>query len=109
MARNKKKWIIIGTILLLMVTIISVMSYYASRVHWKYNDKWIIGQTKEEIIERYGEFDRDFSNTYKGYFLYRDDKSFMGLSGNGVNMYYYIIFDENDIAIKVYVGGTTGG
>jgi len=101
MERNKKRLIIIGTILLLIIMGISIISDYASRVHWKYDDKWIIGSSKEEIVNRYGEFDIDFN----AYFLYKDN----GFLGSGLDMYYYIVFDIEGRAIEVYVGRQPGG
>jgi len=108
MVKSKKKIIIISGILLLAIMFFSVLKYYENRVYWKYNDKWILGKNKEKIVERYGEFDLRDGKRY-GYFLYKDNKSFMGMSGSGDDMYYYIVFDENDIAIRIYVSGTTGG
>ena len=55
MAKNKK-WVVIGRILLFVIIGSFVVNYYTSRVYWKYDDKWIIGRHKDEIIERYGEF-----------------------------------------------------
>jgi len=103
MVKNKKKWIIIATMFLLIVIVASVVNYYSSRVYWKYDDKWIIGRTKEEIIERYGAFDEDFFR--ERYFIYKD----RGLFGGGYDTYYYIIFDEANYAIEVYIGGHPGG
>ena len=33
----------------------------------------------------------------------------MGLSGSGLDVYYYIIFDESDIVIEIFVGSQPGG
>jgi hypothetical protein len=104
MAKNKKILIIGGIVLLFIVIIVSVVNYYTSRVYWKYDDKWIMGRTKEEVMERYGEFDLIYHEEYS-YFLYKDN----GFFGSGLDIYYCIIFDDNEIAIKIYVARQPGG
>ena len=109
MAKNKRKWIIIGSILLFISIVVSVLNYYTSRVYWKYDEKWILGRHRNEIIERYGEFDMSFGTDHYGYFIYNDGKVNSQRMDTGKNMYYYVVFNIDDIAIKTYVGGHPGG
>lgn len=79
--------------------IISHSTYY------KYNDWWIVGRSKEEIRERYGEFDISCGRA-RGYYIYYDDKMIMP---DQLEHYYWIEFDENGAAKKVYDAPTPGG
>ena len=88
----------------MLVIVFAVIYYYTSRIYWKYDDKWIIGKSKEEVIEKYGEFDLLYLKGH-GYFIYKDN----GFFGSGLDMYYCIIFDESNIAIEVYVSRQPGG
>ena len=54
----------------------------------RYNDLWIIGKTKEEIQNRYGEFDENGDNL--GYRL-------------GSLDFYVIDFDERGVAQSIFV------
>lgn len=70
----------------------------------KYNDKWIIGKTSEEIIERYGEFDHVWKKPdYDG--LYRDCTVEYFLinywQATVTSQYYTIHFNNNGRADEV--------
>ena len=109
MEKNKKVLFVLGVVVFLLIVSLSVFAYYRSRVHWKYDDKWIIGKTKEEVVERYGEFGWSYNENTYGYLVYEDGKSFMGLPGSGNEQYYLIVFDDDDIATEVYVLWRPGG
>ena len=101
--KNRKKVIHIVIVLLLLSS--CVVFFLSHERCLKYNDWWIIGRSYDEIVERYGEFDYDYGvNT--GYYLGKDK---MPIMNSHQDMYYWIRFDENDIATKVFVSGAPGG
>lgn len=65
--------------------------------YFKYNEKWIIGKTTEEIIARYGEFDSgritSTNATGSSYYILVDDWA--------VKYVMYVRF-ENNIAVDIY-------
>lgn len=73
---------------------------------WYYCDMMIIGESQEEIIEEYGEFDKIFyfmdsdRISYAGYYLY--EKS-------NVPYYYMISFDDTGKAVSTAIDGGWGG
>lgn len=83
--------------------------WYSHPTHFKYNDRFIIGRSSKQIVERYGEFDKVF---------YRDDGSEIsaggyvtetakvGYLGTSWPKYYMIRFSEGK---AVSVGIETGG
>lgn len=112
-----------------MITLISVICltfciiYYKMHpTHYKYNDSWIIGKSLEEIEERYGETDIEISgtkakyiaepfytfddenDTLKGYYVRTDDI----ILPTYQKYYYWIVFDENNIAVAVFYKGVLG-
>ena len=64
----------------------------------KYNEKWIIGKTKAEIEERYGEFDLKFD---VGTYVYKVKESRRGFFGTDPEEFFAVFFDENGVAYKV--------
>jgi hypothetical protein len=105
----KRKMLI--SISLVIVLLVSFIAYVNSHPHsFKYNDKWIIGRSYDEIVKRYGEFDMG-SDTRK---LYKDDT--MWFWDKLINSYwrtnqdyYHVFFDENGIAKRISRGGPLGG
>lgn len=49
---NEKNLVLITSILLIVLTVVVIFEKYE-----KYNDEWIIGKTKEQIVEQYGDFE----------------------------------------------------
>jgi uncharacterized protein YxeA len=122
MAITKKRKLIIFIFVLLIIiiaiiTIIIYKTYYPT--FYKYNDSWIIGRSYEEIAERYGEFDLEYSVSYNkegkatgGTGAYEAETPFRRIGRQflgGQIPYYFIVFDENGIATKVYIRGYPGG
>ena len=46
-------------VIYISLIIIMVLSVVFIVKHGKYNEKWILGKTKEQVVERYGDFIRD--------------------------------------------------
>ena len=107
----KKRTIIIASIILIVATFIGVFKYYHP-THFAYNDRFIIGNTKEKIAEKYGEFNGTGTNndgeiTY-GVYMIRDNTPEWIMSYD--DSLWYEIYFENGVAVDVklregYVGG----
>ena len=77
----------------------------------KYSESDFIGKTAAQIQEQYGAFDlpgASFVSTdssYQGYgYGYLTKESQVGFLGTTPAEYYFIIFDENSIAVDCYTG-----
>lgn len=99
----KKKILLsaICTIILLVVSI-GIFRYYHP-THYKFNDRFIIGKTEEDIVERYGEFTKSRRNesgeiTY-GTYMIRDNTPEWIMSYD--NSLWYEVYFENGIAKKI--------
>lgn len=80
----------------LLLTLLIIMLYcYSHPTYYKYNDRWIIGNSITEIEKRYGKFDLHHNNEVAYYISYDN--------------YYYIEYDENGIAVNVFVAGHWAG
>ena len=103
--------IILVSVVLIVVAFICVFKYYHP-THFAYNDRFIIGNTQEKIIEKYGEFYGTSTNddgeiTY-GVYMIRDNTPEL-IMGYDDSLRYEVYF-ENGIAVKVelrkgYIGG----
>lgn len=104
---NKKKYIIVLSSLIIVVALI-VSSIFVFKhyypTHYPYDDDFIIGRTEEQIIEKYGEFDRQ-SGLYKpdtvylkSYLIHKASGDI--LFGSDYNTWYEISF-KNGIAVSV--------
>lgn len=108
---KKKTIIILTSIIFIVTTFICVFKYYHP-THFAYNDKFIIGNTQEKIIEKYGEFHGVYKNndgeTTRGIYMIRDNTPEQIMSYD--NSLWYEIYFEDNIAVKVklregYIGG----
>lgn len=80
--------------------------------HYAYNDRFILGNVKDEIVGRYGEFSREYkdkSNTLvKAEYQIRDNTPEFIMSYD--NSLWYEIYFQDGVAVKValregYIGG----
>ena len=107
----KKIIIILVSIVLIVVAFICIFKYYHP-THFLYNDRFIIGNTQEKIIEKYGEFNRSSTNndgeiTY-GVYMIRDNTPEMIMSYD--DSLWYEIYFKDGIAVKVVLReGNIGG
>lgn len=105
---NKKRIIIIiaTTIVIFAIAFFSVY-WYNHPTHYLFEDRWIIGKDANQIKQRYGEFDKEFGGSSKGYCV---KPEIVGYFGTTWPEYYMIYFDENGDAYKVeIVEGGWGG
>ena len=90
-------------IITLIVSSVFVFRHYYP-THYPYDDSFIIGSTEEEIIEKYGEFDRRSgpykpdNNYYTSYLIHEASGDI--IFGSDYNTYYRIRF-RNGIAQSV--------
>ncbi len=107
----KKIIIILASCTLMVVALICVFKYYHP-THFAYNDRFIIGNTQEKIVEKYGEFYGTYNNSDGeitcGIYMIRDNTPEWIMSYDN-SLWYEIDFEEG-IAVKVrlregYVGG----
>jgi hypothetical protein len=71
----------------------------------KYDTTYIIGNTYENIVDKYGDFDvfYDFKdNGAEGAYLVKERYL------NGLPLYYYVVFDDNKKAYKTYLAPSKG-
>lgn len=103
----KKKIIIASCIVFALITFVLVASafvfYYYHPTHYSFNDKFVIGNTPENIETKYGEFYRADKNkngeiSYATYMIYDDTPDFF--MGYDDSLWYDIYF-ENGTAIEV--------
>ncbi len=94
---------------LIVFAITVVVFFYLHPTHYKYNDRQIIGKNPHEITEKYGEFDLTFGNT-SGYKINESviDRIWRYYMGGEPIEYYYIKFDDSNIAEKIYTGSYPG-
>ena len=102
-----KAMVIIIAIIAILISCAAIYWYYHPK-YWRYNDRWIIGRTYDEVVERYGEFDVTYGIIYEtrltgAYFLYQ-------YGGTDITRrYYYVGFDINGVADRISTGGPVGG
>lgn len=108
---KKKILIILASVVLFIVISLGIFAYYHP-THYAYNDRFVIGNTREKIVKRYGEFDRVRTNEEGditcGIYMIRDNTPEL-VMGYDDSLWYEIYF-EDGIAVKVelregYIGG----
>ena len=99
-----KKEVIITCVSIFVVLVLSIgVFWYLHPTHYKFNDRFIIGNTKEKIIEKYGEFAYSKYDE-SGVYLYAE---YVASHYNhptyllGFTRKWYVIEFENDVATKV--------
>lgn len=99
-----KKKIILAFACAVTILAISVGAYwYYHPTHFSYNDRFIIGSTSDDIIERYGEFSKEWLNDNgeinRAAYLIRDNTSDVIMNDDG-SLWYEINF-EGGVAVEV--------
>ena len=87
-------------VLLLLYAIINPF-YTADNIHRLYDAEWIEGKTREEIVEKYGEFDREYTldtgEDVGAWYVNYDNGP---LDASYIHDTYFVYFDENDVALR---------
>ena len=113
MGRLMKKKIIISVVCMaVLLSSLAAMFFYYHPTHYKYNDRFIIGYTADEIIERYGEFSQaqrsEDGELTCGIYMIRDNTPEMIMSYD--NSLWYEIYFQDGIAVSIKLQeGRRGG
>jgi len=85
-----------------LVILIGIFWHYHP-THYKYNDRFILGNTEESIIEKYGDFSREFRNKSGeitcGVYMIRDNTPELIMSYD--DSLWYEVYFESGIAVEV--------
>ena len=84
--------------------------YDESNISRLYDSEWIVGRSREEIIEEYGEFDRevvsDESEELGEWYVNRYDGAW--LDANNIHDTFFVVF-EDGTAVAAYFRETSKG
>ena len=105
---KKKIIIVISSFIVIIALIVSSIFVFKHNypTHYPYDDSFIIGSTEKEIIEKYGEFDRQSGpykpdSVYSKYYLIHEPSGDV-IFGSDYYTWYTIVF-KNGIAQNVYL------
>lgn len=110
---KKRVIVILASCILIVAAVIGVFQYYHQTDYaYPYNDQFILGNTREKIVERHGEFDRIDKNVdgdlVCGAYMIQDDTPELIMSYD--DSLWYEIYFENEIAVRVNLReGRIGG
>ncbi|MBR7160853.1 MAG: hypothetical protein IKD07_00420 [Clostridia bacterium] len=99
-----KKKILLAAVCAMIALACSVGIFrYYHPTHYQFNDRFIMGKTEENIVERYGEFTKSRRNesgeiTY-GTYMIRDNTPELIMSYD--DSLWYEVYFENGIAVKI--------
>ena len=93
----KKKILIDAAGLILIIAFFGGMFWYYHPTHYQFNDRFIIGSTRQEITEKYGE-PYSYGDDMMTYMI--RDNTPEWLMGYDDSLWYEIYF-EDGIAVKV--------
>lgn len=99
-----KKKILISAICAVIVLALSIgIFWYYHPTHYKFNDRFILGNTEENIVEKYGAFSKmrcnEAGKMFCGVYMIRDNTPELIMSYD--NSLWYEIYFENGIAVSV--------
>ena len=92
---------VLGTMILLVLSI-GIFHYYHP-THYQFNDRFILGKTEEDIVERYGEFTKSRRNelgeiVYGTYMIRGNTPEWIMSYDNSL---WYEVYFENEIAKEI--------
>ncbi len=108
-----KKVLYFTTVILAVLMIFIGRFWYLHPTHYRYNDKFIIGSSVNEVIERYGDFDKVFytdeSENDIGWGGYIVVPAKVGFLGTSFPKYYMIEFRNGKaVRVSIEIGGWGG-
>jgi len=108
---NKKVILILVAILLLAVVSISIFRYYHP-TYFTFNDRFVIGSTEAQIVERYGAFyarhENESGELIRATYMIHDNTPELIMSYD--DSLWYDIYFEEEIAVRVELReGRPGG
>lgn len=91
----------------------STKHYDENNISELYDKEWIVGKSREEIEEKYGKIDResvlDSGENVGTYYVNYDDDWFLGLSPSYIHDTYFVVFNDQGIALDAYFSKTSIG
>lgn len=104
----KRSLLIIGALMLLLTS--CAVHYDESNISRLYDSEWIIGKSRDEVVEKYGEFDREFvsddGEEIGAWYVNRYDGAW--LDENNMHDTFFVVF-EDDFAAAAYFEETSRG
>ena len=107
----KKLWALLLVFVLAFSFVSCRATYYdESNIASLYDGEWLIGRSREEIVKKYGAFDREFisddGEDLGAYYVNYDNR---GIDPGYIHDTYFIVFDEADVAVDAYFRKTSVG
>ena len=101
-----KRKILISSICIIIVFALSIgVFWYYHPTHYKFNDRFIIGNTEEKIVDKYGAFSKSRTNDAGeiryGAYMIRDNTPELIISYD--DSLWYEIYFKNGIATEVRI------
>lgn len=108
----KKKIIISVVSLAVLLSSLAAIFFYYHPTYYKYNDRFVIGNTADKITEKYGEFSQvrrsEDGELTCGIYMVRDNTPEMIMSYD--NSLWYEIYFQDGIAVSITLQeGKRGG
>ena len=83
---------------------------YENNISELYDKEWIVGKSREQIEDRYGEFKREYvSDTGENVGSYYVNYENSGMDPSYIHDTYFVIFNDEDIAVDAYFRETSIG
>ena len=84
--------------------------YDENNISELYDKEWIVGKSREQIEDKYGEFKREYvSDTGENVGSYYVNYENSGLDPSYIHDTYFVIFNDEDIAVDAYFRKTSIG
>lgn len=88
----------------------STKHYDENNISELYDSNWIIGKSRDQIENKYGEFDREYvsdtSEIIGAYYVNYDNA---GLDPSFIHDTFFVIFNDADVAVDAYFEETSIG
>ncbi len=99
----KKRIFISSACAVVVLAVLIGIFWYYHPTHYKFNDRFVLGNTEEKIVEKYGAFSKSHRNeageTTYGTYMIRDNTPELIMSYD--DSLWYEIYFENGIAVRV--------
>ena len=97
-------------ILVLGLCACSAKYYDENNISELYDKDWIVGKSREQIEDKYGEFKREYvldtgENVGSYYVNYENS----GIDPSYIHDTYFVVFNDEDIAVDAYFRKTSNG
>jgi len=103
---KKCLWVVLLALLMLAGC---AVHYDETNISRLYDQEWIVGSSRNEIENKYGEFDREFiSDDGRDLGAYYINYENRGLDPSYIHDTYFVVF-EDDVAVDAYFAQTSIG